>query len=57
MSLADGGRDDDSNWELSCQRSNDDKCSLSVEAFFDRVVNARVFRELRASIPMELAHA
>jgi hypothetical protein len=51
VSLAEGGRDDESNWELSCQRCNAEKGSLSVEAFFERVVNARAFRELRASMP------
>jgi hypothetical protein len=47
--LAEGGVDDESNWELSCQKCNSEKGRLSVGEFLERVTSARVFREWLAS--------
>jgi HNH endonuclease len=42
--LAEGGADDESNWEIACQRCNSDKGRKSLNEHFERVANARVFR-------------
>ena len=47
--------DDESNWELSCQKCNASKGRLSADEFFERLTSARVFREWLAGRELQTA--